>query len=220
MLPGMSLKHPKGIRSPEEWFVSLATRRGYIYELFEGQCEIAMRNLELFRQAVLDNVQVVLFTGTDFGTQRGPILSPKTYRELYKPFSKRVNDWAHAHTRWKTMMHSCGAVEPFIEDFIEAGFDVLNPVQCSAAGMEPQQLNDKYGARITFWGGGVDTQKTLPFGTPEEVRREAQERVRIFSRDGGYVFNAVHNVQAKVPVENLLAMFEALGRRVPTGRSA
>ena len=144
--------------------------------------------------------------------QHGPILSPPIYRELYKPSHKFLNDWVHGHTRWKTMMLSCGGVEPLIADFIDAGFDILNPVQCSAAGMDPQGLKERYGSRITFWGGGVDTQKTLPFGTPEQVREEVRERVRIFSSGGGYVFNAVHNVQGDVPVENLLAMFKALGR--------
>jgi hypothetical protein len=212
MVPAVQLKHPKGIRDVEEWYASLAIRRGYIHEVFEGQCEVALQNLELIRQAVLDNVNVVLVSGTDFGTQRGPFLSNQTYRELFKPFHVRVNGWIHAHTGWKTMIHSCGGVEPLIGEFIEAGFDILNPVQCSAAGMAPEQLKAKYGSRVTFWGGGVDTQKTLPFGTPEQVKREVQERTRIFSKGGGFVFNAVHNVQAGTPAENLLSVFEGLGR--------
>jgi len=96
-----------------------------------------------------------------------------------------------------------------IPDFIEAGFDILNPVQCSAAGMDPATLKERFGDRITFWGGGVDTQRTLPFGSPDEVRAEVRERVRIFGRGGGFVFNPIHNVQARTPVENVLAMFEA-----------
>ncbi|MDP3062546.1 MAG: uroporphyrinogen decarboxylase family protein [Chloroflexota bacterium] len=212
MVPAVQLKHPKGIRDVEEWYASLAIRRGYIYEVFEGQCEIAIQNLELVRQAVLDNVDVVFVSGADFGTQRGPFLSNKTYRDLFRPFHLRVNDWIHANTRWKTFIHSCGGVEPLVGEFIEAGFDILNPVQCSAEGMAPEQLKAKYGSRITFWGGGVDTQKTLPFGTPEQVKREVQERTRTFSKGGGFVFDAAHNVQAGTPVENLLAVFEGLGR--------
>jgi len=169
-----------------------------------------LRNLELIRQAVGDRVDVIFVTGTDFGTQNGPFLSPELYRELFKPFHKRVNDWVHTHTRWKTFIHSCGGVEPLIEDFIEAGFDILNPVQCSAAGMDPELLKQKYGDRLVFWGGGVDTQRTLPFGTPDEVRREVRERLEIFGRGGGYVFNPIHNVQANTPIENLLAMFETV----------
>ena len=97
-----------------------------------------------------------------------------------------------------------------VDDFIDAGFDILNPVQCSAVGMDPQTLKDKFGARITFWGGGVDTQKTLPFGTPDDVRREVRQRIEIFNRGGGFVFNTVHNVQAATPMENLRAMYETV----------
>lgn len=210
LVPAVQLRHPKGIRDVEEWYVSLAIRKGYIYELFERQCEVALTNLALIREAVLDNVDVVMVSGTDFGTQRGPFMSKETYRQLFKPFHRRVNGWIHANTSWKTFIHSCGGVEPFIEEFIDAGFDILNPVQCSARDMQPEGLKEKYGDRITFWGGCVDTQKTLPFGTPDEVRQEARERLRTFSVGGGYVFNATHNVQAGAPVENILAMFEAL----------
>lgn len=210
LVPAPWLKHPKGIRDVEEWYVSLIMRKGYIYDVFEGQCEIALGNLELIRQAVGDRVDVIFVTGTDFGTQNGPFLSQELYRELFKPFHHRVNNWVHAHTPWKTFIHTCGGVEPLIEDFIEAGFDILNPVQCSAAGMDPQVLKQKYGDRLVFWGGGVDTQRTLPFGTPEEVQREVRKRLEIFGRDGGYVFNPIHNVQANTPVENLVAMFETV----------
>jgi uroporphyrinogen-III decarboxylase len=121
-----------------------------------------------------------------------------------------VNDWMHRNTKWKTFKHSCGAVEPFVESFIECGFDILNPVQCSAAGMDAERLKARYGDRMVFWGGGVDTQKVLPFGTPEDVRRQVTERCRIFSRNGGFVFDAIHNVQAGTPVENIAAMMEAV----------
>ena len=130
------------------------------------------------------------------------------------PFSKKLNDWIHTNTEWKTMKHSCGGCEPLIEGFIEAGFDILNPIQISAKGMDPQLLVEKYGGRIAFWGGGVDTQKTLPFGTPDEVFREVSERVRILNGKGGFVFNTIHNIQGNTPIDNLLAMFEALGRNV------
>ena len=140
--------------------------------------------------------------------QKGPLVSPKTYRELYKPFFKRVNDWFHTHTTWKTFLHSCGSVMPFIEDFIDSGFDILNPVQCSAANMDPLDLKRKFGDRITFWGGGVNTQQTLPFGKPDEVRREVHERIKIFGPGGGFVFSAIHNIQAHTPVENILKMFK------------
>jgi len=209
-VPAVNLKNPRGIRDVEEWYVSLAIRQDYIRELFERQCEIALANLTRVREAVLDNVDVVMVSGTDFGTQRGPFLSLDMYRELFKPYHKKVNDWIHANTSWKTFIHSCGGVEPLIDEFIEAGFDILNPVQASAEGMDTAAIKSKYGDRITFWGGGVNTQVTLPFGTPDQVRNEVRERIETFSRGGGFVFNAIHNVQAGTPVENVIAMFEAL----------
>ena len=210
LVPAPWLKHPKGIRDIEEWYVSTAIRRDYVYRVFERQCEIALGNLAKVHQVVGDRVSAVFITGTDFGTQRGPFISVDAYRDLYKPFHRQVNDWIHRHTAWKTFIHSCGSVAALIPDFIDAGFDILNPVQCSAADMEPQSLKIRFGDRITFWGGGVDTQQTLPFGTPEQVRAEVKERTRIFGTGGGFVFNAIHNIQSGTPVENLLAMFETL----------
>lgn len=210
LVPAPWFKHPKGIRDVKEWYISTVKRRDYIYEVFERQCEIALANLDRIYQAVGDRVTAVFVTGTDFGMQTGTFISLKTYRELYKPFHRRVNDWIHRHTPWKTFIHSCGSVMALIEDFIEAGFDILNPVQCSAADMDPAELKHKFGDRMAFWGGGVDTQHTLPFGTPEEVRRQVRRRVKIFGPGGGFVFNAIHNVQPQIPVENLLALFETV----------
>jgi len=210
LVPGPGLKHPRGIRGVKEWYISTLTRRGYVYKVFERQCEIALANLEKIHRAVGDRVAVVFVTGTDFGMQTRPIISNETYRKLYRPFHERVNKWIHEHTAWKTFIHSCGSVEPLLEDFIAAGFDILNPVQCSAADMEPRHLKAKYGSRLTFWGGGVDTQRTLPFGTPEQVRKEVRERIRILAPGGGFVFNPVHNVQPRTPIENVLAMYKAV----------
>jgi uroporphyrinogen-III decarboxylase len=126
------------------------------------------------------------------------------------PYYRQVNDWIHKNTRWRTFKHSCGAVEKFILAFIESGFDILNPVQCSAAGMAPEALKQKYGRHLVFWGGGVDTQQILPFGTPQQVREQVLSRCQAFSQSGGYVFNTVHNIQAQTPVENIVAMVEAV----------
>lgn len=210
LVPAPFLKYPKGIRDVEEWYVSTASRFDYVYEVFRRQCDIALSNLARIHEAVGDRVAAVFITGTDFGTQQGPFISTQAYRKLFKPFHRRVNDWVHQHTRWKTFIHSCGSVIALLPEFIEAGFDILNPVQCSAAGMDPQTLKDRFGDRIAFWGGGVDTQKTLPFGTPEQVRHEVSERIRIFNRGGGFVFNTVHNVQARTPAANLVALYEAV----------
>ena len=169
-----------------------------------------LQNLATDRARVGDRVDVVFICGTDFGTQTSPFCSPATFRELWLPYYPQVNDWIHQNTRWKTFKHSCGAVERFSESFIEAGFDILNPVQCSAAGMDPRMLKEKYGGRLVFWGGGVDTQQTLPFGTPGRGAREVLERCEIFAQGGGFVFNAIHNVQALTPVENIVAMIDAV----------
>jgi hypothetical protein len=210
LVPAPWLKRPKGIRDVAEWYMSTLTRRDYVYRIFERQAEIALGNLEKLYRVVGDRASVVFMSGTDFGMQTGPFISRKTYRDLYQPFHRMLNDWVHRHTPWKTFIHTCGSVIALLPDFIEAGFDVLNPVQCSAAGMDPAELKRRFGDRLTFWGGGVDTQGTLPFGSPDQVRREVRERLRIFGAGGGYVFDAIHNVQARVPVENLLAMFDAL----------
>jgi len=212
LVPAVWLKHPRGIRDVEEWYVSTVMRKEYVREVFERQCEIALQNLATFHDALGDRIDIVYMTGTDFGHQNGPFIGPQAYRDLYQPFHKALNDWVHAHTTWKTFIHSCGSVVALIDDFIDAGFDILNPVQCSAAGMDPQGLKDRFGDRLTFWGGGVDTQHTLPFGTPEHVRDEVRERLRIFGAGGGYVFNTIHNVQARTPQENLKALYDAVAR--------
>jgi uroporphyrinogen-III decarboxylase len=178
--------------------------------VFDRQCEIGLANLEKLHRIAGDRLAVIRVTGTDFGQQRGPFVSPQTYRDLFKPFHKRVNDWVHQHTNWKTFIHSCGSIRALLEDFIDAGFDILNPVQCSATGMNPGELKQDFGDRIVFWGGGVDTQRTLPFGTPVEVRREVRERIKALAPGGGLVFTPIHNVQARTPVENLLAMYETV----------
>jgi len=209
-LLGPALKHPKGIRDVTEWYMSTSTRFDFVHEMFDRQCDIALTNLAKYYDAVGDRVSVIFVTATDLGTQNAPIMSPNTYRKLYKPFHRRVNDWVHQRTPWKTFTHSCGAIFSLIPDLIDAGFDILNPGQCWAVGMDPQKLKDTFGDKITFWVGGINTQKTLPFGTPDDIRREVRERIEIFNRGGGFVFNTVHNVQAGVPAENLLALYEAV----------
>jgi hypothetical protein len=212
LVPAPFLKHPKGIRDVEEWYISTVSRFDYVYQVFDRQCDVALRNLAKLYQAVGDRVAVVFVTGTDFGTQRAPFISPDFYRKLYQPFHRRVNDWIHQHTPWKSFIHTCGSVILLLPDIIDAGFDILNPVQCSAAGMDPRTLKAQFGDQLVFWGGGVDTQKTLPFGTPDQVRAEVRQRIEILGAGGGFVFNTVHNVQAGTPVENLVALYDTVRR--------
>jgi hypothetical protein len=210
LVPAPFLTHPRGIRDISEWYISTATRQDYVHAVFRGQCDIALANLAKIHARVGNSVDVVFLCGTDFGTQTSSFCSVATFHELYMPYYRRVNDWIHANTSWKTFKHSCGAVEKFIPSLIECGFDILNPVQCSATGMDPAALKANYGDQIVFWGGGVDTQRVLPFGTPDEVRAQVAERCRIFAPGGGFVFNTIHNIQAMTPVENIVAMIETV----------
>jgi uroporphyrinogen-III decarboxylase len=173
---------------------------------------VALENLEALHGVVGEEPQAVFLCGTDFGTQDSQFCSPETFQSLYYPYYRRINDWIHQHTTWKTFKHSCGAVEPLIPSLLEAGFDILNPVQINAAGMDPRLLKERYGDRVVFWGGGVDTQKVLPFATPAEVEAHVLRQCEILGRGGGFVFNPVHNIQANVPVENVVAMVGALKR--------
>jgi uroporphyrinogen-III decarboxylase len=210
LVPAPFLKHPKGIRDIEEWYISTATRQDYVHRVFKGQTEIALANLARVKDAVGGRVDAVFVCGTDFGTQQSQFCSVETFRKLYFPYYKMVNDWVHNHTGWKTFKHSCGAVEPLIESFIEAGFDILNPVQVTAAGMDAARLKKLYGDRIVFWGGGADTQTTFAFGTPGEVREQVLRRMEVLAPGGGFIFNAVHNIQANTPVANIVAMIDAV----------
>ena len=211
LVPAPFEPHPRGIRDVTEWYVSTVARREYVREIFARQTEIALANLARVHAVVGETPDIAFICGTDFGTQTSQFCSVESFEELWAPFYARMNGWIHEHTTWKTFKHCCGAAEPLIESFIACGFDILNPVQITAAGMEPEVLRERYGGRIVFWGGGVDTQRTLPFGTPEEVRAEVRRNVETLGAGGGFVFNAIHNVQAKTPVENLAAMIDTIG---------
>lgn len=210
IIPGPNVKNPTGIRSLPDFMMAHKICPDYIHELFEMQLEVGLENAKRFFQAVGNKIQAIIISGTDFGTQNGPFMSLDSYREFYKPYHKKLNDWVHENTGWKTFYHTCGAVMEFIPDFYEAGVDILNPVQLSAAGMDGKKLKEQWGDKFTFWGGGVDTQKTFPFGTPEEVYEEVTERLTLFSKGGGFVFNPIHNIQGQTSAENMLAMFRAI----------
>ncbi len=215
---GMALKRTKGMRSLEDWYMALVANPDFVSELFRLQTEITLENIKKVAAAAGPDIDIAMLCTGDYGTQINTFFSRETFQNLFVPYHKKAIDWIHANTEWKVFKHSCGAVEPLINDMIYAGFDILNPVQCSATGMEPNHLKQTYGDRITFWGGGVDTQRTLPFGTPEQVRTEVLERCRIFSPGGGFVFNTIHNAQALTPIENLVAMMDAVSEFNAAGR--
>ena len=210
LVPATFLRRPKGIRDVEEWYVSTVSRPDYIKAVFERQAEVAIQSLQRLHATIGDRAAILQTNGTDFGTQNGPFLSAAKYRDLFLPYQKRINGWVHRHTQWKTFMHCCGGIAPLLDAVVEAEFDIFNPVQCSAKGMDARALKLSYGDQLVFWGGGVDTQKTLPFGKPQEVRDQVRERIETFGPGGGFVFCTIHNVQANTPIENLLAMFEVL----------
>ncbi len=210
LVPGLQLKEPKGIRGVEEWYISTVMREDFVKEIFDRQSDIALKNLEKINNAAGNLIDVVFVCGTDFGTQNSTFCSPETFARVWMPYYQKINNWIHQNTGWKTFKHSCGSIDSLMELFIESGFDIINPVQINAAGMDPVMLKKNYGSRITFWGGGVDTQKTFPFGTPAQVKDQVKRQCDILNKDGGFVFNTVHNIQANVPFENVVAMLEAL----------
>jgi uroporphyrinogen decarboxylase len=191
----------------EAWWMTLASEPEYVRTLFEKTTEVWMKNLERVTRAVGDKVHILQLTD-DFGTQTSLLLSVKMFRELVMPFYHRGLDWIHQHTRMKVMLHSDGAVFPLIPSLIEMGVDILNPVQVSATGMDPEKLKKEYGDQIVFWGGAVDCQQTLPLGKPEDVAREVEANIKAFAPGGGYVCAAVHNIQQGVPPENIIALFD------------
>jgi hypothetical protein len=210
LVPAIGMKNPKGIRGVEEWYMSTLIREDFVKEIFDRQTDIAIENLKLIKNAVGDAVDVVFTCGTDFGTQNSTFCSAETFDRVWKPYYRKVNDWIHLNTKWKTFKHSCGAVGTLLEHFIESGFDIINPVQINAAGMDPRNLKKKYGEKIVFWGGGVDTQGAFAFGTPAQVKEQVRSQCEILNENGGFVFNTVHNIQANVPFANVISMLEVL----------
>lgn len=194
---------------PSEWMMMLMTEKATCHEMMARSVEASIACLKLVHQAVGDRCFAWGIAADDSGTQRGEFIRPDLWAEMIKPHYQRLCEWIHKNTGWKTFLHCCGSVWNLIPHFIEAGVDILNPVQTSAASMQPRRLKEQFGRHIVFWGGGCDTQSVLGKASPEEIRRHVRERLEIFAPGGGYVFTQVHNVQANVPPENILAMFDA-----------
>jgi hypothetical protein len=209
-VPGMGLKHPKGIRDVTEWYISILIRQDYIHEVFQRQVEIALQNLADAFERFEEDPEVVFVCGTDFGTQESLFCSPDVFDSLYKPYYKRINGWIHENTDSRSLKHTDGAIRELIPNLIDAGFDILNPIQVSAKDMSPRELKAEFGKDIVFWGAAVDSQNTLPFGSPKEVHDEVIANCELLAPGGGYVFNTIHNVQAKTPIENVIALIDAV----------
>jgi len=193
----------------DEWLCMLVAEKETAHDMMGRYVDSVIECMRLYRQAVGERCFAWGIASDDAGTQRGEVISPALFAEMIKPHYRRLCDWVHAHTPWKTFLHSCGSIYHYLPHWIEAGVDILNPVQISAANMEPERLKREFGDKLVFWGGGCDTQKVLPLGTPEEVREHVRRNLESLGAGGGYVFTQVHNIQHNVPAENIEAMFDA-----------
>ena len=194
---------------PSEWMVMLMTEKETCHEMMDKSVEASINCLKQLHQATGDRCFAWGIAADDSGTQRGEFINPELWAEMIKPHYAKLCAWIHRNTMWKTFLHSCGSIYHLIPHMIEAGVDILNPIQTSAANMEPERLKKEFGGKIVFWGGGCDTQSILPKASPEEIRDYARKMIGIFKPGGGYVFNQVHNIQPNVPPENIIAMLEA-----------
>jgi uroporphyrinogen decarboxylase len=192
-----------------DWLMDLHRHPDYVARMMDIMTDFWIRVAENALDIVGDEIDIVFF-GDDMGTQQTTLFSPEIYRQLIKPRHQRMFaalSARRAQSDFKVVLHSCGSTSALFEDLIEMGIDAINPVQVNAAHMEPGWLKETFGERLAFWGG-IDTQKVLPFGTPDEVRAEVRRIIDILGQDGGYVLNTVHNIQPDVPPENVVAMFE------------
>ncbi len=197
------------LRGFENFMIDLVANPPLSDAIMDILLEAYMERFERFAAAVGPYVQVVNIND-DLGTQDAPQISPRTYRARIKPYHEALCQFIKSRCNAAIFLHSDGAIEPLIPDLIEAGIEILNPIQVSARGMDPAELKRKYGRDLVFWGGGCDTQFVLPFGTPDQVRAEVKLRLEQLMPGGGFVFAAVHNIQPEVPPENVMAMYETV----------
>ena len=190
--------------------VDLVVNKPLARKILDKQVQAYVPRIDKYIEAVGKFVQIIL-VNDDLGTQNGLQMSPEIYREVIKPFHKILWNYIKQKSKKYLLLHSCGSIYEIIPDIIELGIDALNPVQISAKDMDTAKIKKEFGKYITLWGGGCDTQKVLPYGTPEEVKAEVRKQVEILSTGGGFVFCQVHNIQPDVPPENIIAMYEELG---------
>ncbi len=196
------------VRGMENGLMDLVAEPEFAEAFFDRLCDTICTAQTLFLTEVGDLIDVQ-FAADDLAGQAGPLVSPELWRRMIKPRQARIIATIKAHTRAPVFYHSCGAVTEFLDDLIEIGVDILNPVQVSATRMDTAQLKKRFGKRLSFWGGGCDTQAMLNSGTPAQVREEVRRRIRDLAPGGGFVFNAVHNIQPLVPAANVAVMFDA-----------
>ena len=206
---GSIYERAQGLLGWQNFMVKLIRDQDFIAALLDRIVEANIKRLEKILPAVNGYVQVVQ-VGDDLGMQNGPQISPRLYRKLIKPRHKKFYRYIKEHIDAALFIHTCGSVYDFIPDFIEMGVDILNPVQVSAKNMNTEKLKEEFGDKIAFWGGGCDTQRVLPFGTPRDVEKEVKRRIEDLAPGGGFVFTQVHNIQVGVPPENIMAMYNTV----------
>ncbi|MHC4365558.1 MAG: uroporphyrinogen decarboxylase family protein [Planctomycetota bacterium] len=196
------------MRGLQRWFMDMLENIDFCEALLDQTLKFWMAYYSGFMAEVGDIIDIVMI-GDDLAGQDGPLFSPDFYRKFVKPRHKELIEHIRSLTSAKIWYHTCGACTEYIPDLIDNGVDILNPVQIGAAAMDPQNLKDAFGKEIVFWGGGIDAQHVLPFASPDEVKKHVRKNIEIFKFGGGYVFNSVHNIQAGVPAENIIAMYDA-----------
>ncbi len=198
------------LRGYESFMIDLMLNKPLAHRMLSKQVEAYLPRIDRYLEAVgeyLDIIQV----NDDLGSQNGPLVRPDLYREMIKPYHKRLWQYIKGKSGRPLLLHSCGSVYDLIPDIIDIGIDALNPVQVTAANMDTKKLKREFGKDLTFWGGGCDSQRVLPRGTVNEVKDEVRRRVEDLAPGGGFVFCQVHNIQPDVPVKNIVAMYEELG---------
>ncbi len=197
------------LRRMDNFLMDLLCDERNVERLLDELMTRHLATLEKVCRSVGDVVDIIRF-GDDLGMISGPFMSPETYRKLFKPRHRMLCDYVKSHSQVHTFIHSCGSIAALLPDLIDAGIEIINPVQTNAAGMDPAFLKREFGADVTFWGGGIDTASMLNRGTPAQVREQVLERLEIFSPGGGFVFNTVHNILPDVPPQNIVAMYDAI----------
>jgi uroporphyrinogen decarboxylase len=209
---GNMFEIPQMLFRMDNYLTFLALHPEKALQFSEKLCQAHLKSLEKWLAAVGPYIDIVLF-GDDLGGQTGPLISPLTYRQVIKPFHRRLWRRAKELADVKVMLHCCGGVRELLDDLIDAGLDAINPVQINARGMDPKELKAEFGDRLTLWGGGCDTRDMLPYSSPSQVADHVNRLVEWLRPGGGFVFQQVHNILADVPAENVVAMFDAVNRQ-------
>ena len=198
------------LRGWGRWFVDLRSRKSLANAILDRILEVMLYNIKKIIDAIGEYVQVQVIAYDDMGIETGPQISVEVFREFYKHRYEEIINYVKKHSKVFTFLHSDGSIFPLIKEFIDIGLDIINPVQISAKGMEPEKLKKTYGDQITFWGGGADNQHILPFVKPEELNEHVKNLIRIFAPRGGFIFANIHNIQPGIPPENIVAMFKTV----------